>query len=185
MGVVALPTGFLALYAFNRAYVISSVVFGCLAVVVGVFGSVVDGMAAAVISNIKVCFNQAGVTWGDSTDLNGVICYIVYGYQHDLVCTDDNSCLFYDGKKNGRDIMITYKFLLQLAFVFDIAVTTIVFLLIIISCINLCCPHQFGFGYGDDINIMEPMALKTSNRRPAQFQVDITTEESASTTNSK
>lgn len=146
VGIIALPASLMALYPNKRSLVISICVFASIAVIVGIIGSIVDGVGALVVSNIKTCANAAGKVWGDAHNLNAGICILAYGNQHDLVCTDNSSCLFYDGRTNGDDIMKTFKSMLQAAVVFNVIVTILTFYLSIVTCVNLCgcCVSQCG-----------------------------------------
>jgi len=146
IAVITIPAALLALHPIKKSIVTSVCVLTSIGCVVGLIGSIVDGIGASIVSNLKTCYTKSGKVYGDTNNFYAAICSINYLQYHDIVCTDNTSCLFYDGRSNGDDIMITYKGLLQAAVAFNVIITIVVFILSIFSCVNLCncCTNQCG-----------------------------------------
>lgn len=144
--IITFVTCVFAVLSSNRGITITAMVFSIIAVIVGIIGCIVDGLANSIISLLVACVSNTGTVSGDA---NSGVFSDCFGFSDDCSCIQDNgnTCFFYNGgiaASNCDNILTTYTRNLHGAIAFDLIATIGVFVVSIITCVAVCCPQNFG-----------------------------------------
>lgn len=149
-GVLAIIVGVLGLWAANRGVTISITVLGSFAVIVAVIGTIVDGIAAAVIGDLASCLDiKSGEVYGDTDVIYAAAisgCLSSYYYNPNelsCICVDRSisSCYDYElADPNGtcEIIFTSYITNLKASTAFGAIVTILSFVISVIACVDGC-----------------------------------------------
>jgi hypothetical protein len=117
-----------------------------IAVIVGIVGCIVDGIAHSVVSALVACVSSSGQVSGSSSDLDEFGCGFPPSGECYCVQPGDSFCYVYQGgiaASSCDNILEKYTSNLGAAIAFDLLATFSVFALSILTCVSVCCP-----GYG-------------------------------------
>jgi hypothetical protein len=110
-----------------------STVFLFCALMIGLICTIGDGLYYShVLRGIQACSNQDGHFYGDSDYFAAAeICQSELSPSRDLACIHRNNerCYYFEGITNGDYLLSTYTSIMEAGFVFDIVLTTSLFLL--------------------------------------------------------
>lgn len=135
----------------GRGVVLAACILASIGSVVGVIGSIVDGIASAVLDSLVACVSSTGIVSGDTSNYDDLYysCYYSSYYNHDCSCSspDSYTCYFYDGPlavAGCDNILVKYTESLKAAVAFDVLATIAVFAFSVITCISLCAVSSSG-----------------------------------------
>jgi len=145
--IIIIITTILSLISNSRGVVIAAMVFGIIAVIVGIIGCAVDGIGNSIVNSLTACVSDTGVVSGDSGSFVAIYCT---GFTDSCACIQTNNvdtCFLYNGGLAADDcdnILTVYTSRLHGAVAFDIIATLGVFVISILTCVTICCPQSLG-----------------------------------------
>jgi hypothetical protein len=160
--IIILVSGVLGLISTSRGVVIATCVVSIIAVIVGVIGCAVDGIANTVVTSLEACVSYPeGTVSGDSSYTNTVENSCSFYTDQCCCVTNDNAVFFYRGgivnNDNCQNILGEYTQALHGSIALDLLATFAVFALSIVTCISVCCPG-YGGGSGNVTTMSTPGA---------------------------